>query len=210
MNALIFDMDGVIVDSNPFHKKAWQQFCADHSCKLSDEDMERYIYGKTNADALKHVFGELTPAEEDEYTRQKEGLYRSLSKPYLAIVSGLSEFLAQARANNIPMAVGTSAPPENVDFVLDGLTIRHYFQVIVDATMVKHGKPDPEVYLTTAKKLGVSPSDCIVFEDSLSGIKAGKSAGMKVIGITTTHTKAELAPLCDGVIKDFTEATLPV
>lgn len=207
--ALIFDMDGVIVDSNPFHKKAWQQFCASHQCDLSDEDMERYIYGKTNHDAIRHVFGEVSAAQEEKYTQQKEALYRDLSKPHLAAVSGLSKFLAEAKSKGVPMAVGTSAPPENVDFVLDGLRLRHYFKVIVDVTMVKNGKPDPEVYLLVAQKLDVNPADCTVFEDSLSGIKAGRAAGMRVIGITTTHSKAELAPLCDEVIDDFNTAPLP-
>jgi len=205
--ALIFDMDGVIIDSNPFHKRAWEAFCQAHGHHLTQEELEKKVYGKTNHDCIIGLFGELPEMEIQALADKKEALYREIFLPSLAPVPGLSAFLELAPQWFETMAVATSAPPLNVDFTLDNLNIRHYFKTIVDETMVSRGKPDPEVYLTTATCLGRKPEDCVVIEDSLAGIQAAKSAGMKVIGITTTHSPEELAPLVDLVIRDFNDLT---
>jgi beta-phosphoglucomutase len=203
---LVFDMDGVIVDSNPFHQEAWRAFCRMHGCALADDELRRYVYGRTNADALRHLFGDCLDAGMIErYASQKEQCYRELFRPHLEPLPGLLTFLGKARGCFAGLAVATSAPPENVDFVLDTLNLRRFFPVIVDETLVSRGKPDPEIYLKTAALLGAKPSACIVFEDSPSGIRSAKDAGMAVVGVSTTHAKEELAGKTDWVADDFSE-----
>jgi HAD superfamily hydrolase (TIGR01509 family) len=205
--AVIFDMDGVIAHTNPHHKIAIQQFCADHGIQLNELTFYHKIYGRTNRDWITNIFGEITVEQRDAYAYEKEALFRKIYTP--APVGGLIDFLELMNSNKIPCAVATSAPPENVDFILDNLKIKKYFKVILDERNVLHGKPNPEVYLKTAKALGFPNNKCIVIEDSLSGITAGRKSGSKVIGITTTHTPEEMNET-NFVINDFTELTLPV
>jgi HAD superfamily hydrolase (TIGR01509 family) len=108
-------------------------------------------------------------------------------------LKGLIDFLDKMDKAGIPRAIATSAPRANVDFTLEKTGTGKYFETILDDSFVTEGKPDPQIYLKSAAALGLQPGDCIVFEDSLSGVKAGKRAGCKVIGVTTTHSKAELA-----------------
>jgi HAD superfamily hydrolase (TIGR01509 family) len=190
--AFIFDMDGVIVDSNPFHKIALKQFCKKYGHDLSEEQLKEKIYGRTNKDWLVNVFGKLDEKKLREYADEKEALFRELYKNDVKPVDGLIEFLKKLDAQNIPRAIATSAPRANVDFTLSKTHTEKYFPIILDESFVSKGKPDPEIYLKTAAALKYSPEKCIVFEDSLSGVKAGKSAGCKVVGITTTHSREEL------------------
>jgi beta-phosphoglucomutase len=108
-------------------------------------------------------------------------------------VKGLIPFLEKLEARKIPRAIATSAPRANVDFTVSRTHIERFFSIILDDSFVNRGKPDPEIYLKSAAALGLNPGQCLVFEDSLSGVRAGKDAGCKVVGITTTHTREELA-----------------
>ena len=204
--AMIFDMDGVIAHTNPHHKIAIQQFCADHGIELNELTFKNKIYGRTNRDWITNVFGEITDEQRDAYAREKEALFRKIYTP--EPVTGLVAFLDLLVANNIPTAIATSAPPENVDFILDKIGIRKYFNTILDERMVTLGKPNPEIYLKTAKAIGYPNNKCIVIEDSLSGITAARKSGSKVIGITTTHTPVELSET-NLVIQDFNDLTIP-
>ena len=205
--AVIFDMDGVIVVSNPYHKKAWKQFLQKHEIGLSEEKLRRHVYGKTNLDILTYFFGKIDPEEISKYANEKEKIYRKLIENKIKTPDNLIEFLELLNKNKITCALATSAPPENVDFILDKLKIRKYFKAVLDETHVSKGKPSPEIYLKTAELIGFSPRKCIVIEDSLSGIKSGLSAGMKVVGITTSHSKKELSD-ATLVIDDFSELNL--
>ena len=208
--AVIFDMDGVMVDNNPYHKKAWRTFVQNHGFDFSEEDLKQHIYGKTNRDILTFVFGpKITEEEIRQYANEKEKMYEVLYRDFIKPVNGLVGFLDLLHSKNIPIAVATSAPPQNVKFVLTAIDVKKYFNIIVDDTEVKKGKPDPEIYLTTAKKLNINPSNCIVFEDSLSGVKSALNAGMKVVAITTTHTKEELSN-ANLVVDDFTQVDLNI
>ncbi|MEB3286691.1 MAG: HAD family phosphatase [Vampirovibrionales bacterium] len=207
--ALIFDMDGVIVDSNPFHKLAWQEFCKKYHCEMNDEELKTNVYGKTNHDVVPFIFEQklkqapLSEAQIQTYTREKEQLFQDLFRPHITATPGLLDFLPIVQHWFSSLAIGTSAPTMNVNFTLDALGIRSFFPIIVDDTEIKNGKPDPEIYLTVAEKLAMAPKDCIVIEDSLAGVEAAKRAGMSVIGITTTHSKKELEKEVDLVIDDF-------
>ena len=184
-------MDGVLVDSNPTHKIALKQFCKKHGYDLSEQDLREKIYGRTNRDWLRNLFGSLDEETIRQYAEEKESLFRELYTGIEPLV-GLIGFLEKVKRVGIPMAIATSAPRANVDFTLVHTHIERFFSTILDDSFVKVGKPDPEIYVKSAAALGFSPNQCVVFEDSLSGVKAGRRAGSKVVGITTTHSREEL------------------
>lgn len=199
--AFIFDMDGVLIDSNPTHKVALQQFCREHGFELTEQQLREKIYGRTNRDWLLNLFGHLPEETIKKYAWEKEALFRELYTD-IAPLNGLLNFLKKMDLAAIPRAIATSAPRENVDFTLKHTGIGPYFQTILDDSFVTKGKPDPEIYLKSSAALGLKPENCVVFEDSLSGVKAGKAAGCKVVGLTTTHTADELSET-DFSIADF-------
>lgn len=206
--AVLFDMDGVIVDTNPAHKKAILQFCDTYNKRLSDDEMKKYIWGRTNKEWLRHLFGEdLADAQMRRYADEKEQLFRDIYEPDIKLLNGLVSFLDMLEQHNIPKAIGTSAPRANVDFVFKHTGIEKYFATVLDETFVTIGKPNPEIYLKAAKALSFDPADCIVIEDSLAGIESGKRAGCKVIGITTTHSSVELSH-ADLTAADFTQLSI--
>ncbi len=195
-------MDGVIVDSNPFHKVALRQFCKKHGRDLSEEELKERIYGRTNRDWLLNIFPDLTDEEIARYADEKEEIFRELYANDIVALAGLGEFLKAARTLGIPMAIATSAPLENVDFTLAKTGLREYFPVILYDKFVTKGKPDPEIYIKACAALELPPGDCVVFEDSLSGVTAARRAGCRVVGIMTTHNAEELVET-DLVIADF-------
>jgi beta-phosphoglucomutase len=199
--AFIFDMDGVIVDSNPTHKIALKQFCKKLGYDLSETDLREKIYGRTNRDWLLNLFGQLDDQTIRKYADEKEALFRQLYT-HIKPVNGLIPFLDKLDSLNISRAIATSAPRANVDFTLQKTNTGKYFTTILDDSFVTEGKPNPQIYLKSASALGFDPQNCVVFEDSLSGVQAGKRAGCKVVGITTTHTREELAET-DFIIDDF-------
>lgn len=203
----IFDMDGVISDNMGYHTQAWELFIRKHAPHLEIGDVTPH-YGKTNADLMGFVFGRaLTPEEVDRYGEEKEGLYRELYAGDMAPLPGLHDLLKGLRKAGIRTGVATSAPKSNVDFLLDGLGFRDCFDLVIDAAGVRKGKPDPEIYLKSARELGCEPAACVVFEDALAGIEAGRRAGMKVVGVATTLPPDRLVET-DLVVKDFTEITV--
>lgn len=191
--AFIFDMDGVIIDNYRFHLQAWMQFCRNYGIQITEEVFKTTLFGRNNRYHLQYLFGsELGVKEMSDYAAEKESIYRKLYEPFIELTPGLGRFLELSFALGIPMAVATSAPIENIDFVFDHTGIRHYFKAVIDPSGVKNGKPAPDIFLKAAENIGVLPVDCIVFEDSLSGIKAGLDAGMRVVGVATTHKAGEL------------------
>ena len=206
--SVIFDMDGVIIDSNPYHKKAWKTFCSRHNILISDNELETKIYGRTGDDALPVLFDKQLNNELIAlYCSEINKNYRDLFAPYIKPLPGLRELLNELLSAGIKTAIATSAPPVNVEFVLSETHLEKYFDIIIDDTMITRGKPDPEVYIKAAEKLNIPVRDCIVFEDSLSGITAAKAAGMGVGGVTTTHTADELKET-DFIINDFFDVTI--
>lgn len=205
----IFDMDGVIVDNHYYHFKSWQLFFEKYGKAISEEDYKRNINGRTMKAIIHGIFPEqqLTPEQALAYGREKEEIYRDIYKDALAPTKGLIGFLEMAKDRGIPMVVGTSAPRENVEFTLDGLQIRHYFHDVLDDRAVTKGKPDPEVYLKCAAAVNLPNAKCVVFEDALAGIAAGKNAGSPVCGLATTHRADELGD-ADLVVSDFTDLSL--
>jgi HAD superfamily hydrolase (TIGR01509 family) len=199
--AILFDMDGVIVDSNPTHTIALKQFCLKHGYNLTEQHLREKIYGRANKDWIPNLFGEIPEKLRQEYADEKEALFREIYHD-IKPLDGLVDFLKLLDEAGIKRAIATSAPRANVDFTLSKTHTASYFKVILDEAVVSIGKPHPEIYLKSAAALGMAPADCIVIEDSISGVKAGKAAGCKVIGVTTTHSEEELAGI-DMVIRDF-------
>jgi beta-phosphoglucomutase len=185
--ALLFDMDGVIIHSNPTHVEAWTVFNRRYGLETTDAMLER-MYGKRNDQIIRDYFGD-TLSDEEVAARSaaKEELYREMVGVRMeeVLVPGLRWFLDGC--GDAPMAVATNAEPANVAFVLDRAGLRRYFRVVVDGHQVTHPKPHPEVYLRAAELLGVAPANCIVLEDSHAGIAAARAAGMRVIGLGTTY-----------------------
>jgi beta-phosphoglucomutase family hydrolase len=194
-NAVIFDMDGVIVDNHKYHLLAWEQFCLKHSFPCVISTFSAQYFGKSNHEILNALSGQILTSDIAlKLGEEKEEVYRKLYRNEIKPLNGLVELLKKLKSDNKLVAIASSAPISKIDFVLDSLSIRLYFDVIVDVSMVKNSKPDPEIYLKAADLLNVNPSKCLVFEDSHSGIKAALSAGMNVIAIATTHKKEELNP----------------
>ncbi|GAB3895362.1 HAD family hydrolase [Spirosoma agri] len=210
MKAVIFDMDGVIVDTNPHHRIAWREYYQRYGKTLSDSDFIQYVSGKHNTDIVAHLFADRTLSAEESarLAHEKEALFRELYQHDITPVAGIVDFLKALKAAGIRTAVATSAPAENLDFIIDALNIRSYFDALLNESMVNHPKPDPEIYEKAMAQLGVEPSDCVVFEDSMTGIQAGKASGARVVGLATTETPDELRPFVDDVIHDFTEMNL--
>ncbi|MCF0058944.1 HAD family phosphatase [Dyadobacter sp. CY356] len=203
--AVIFDMDGVIVHTNPYHSKAFREFFSSRDLHPSDEDFSQHMFGKSNGYILSHflerkIEGEELRVMEDE----KESLFRKIYEPHIDPVSGIISFIEDLSQNGVKLGVATSAPVANLDLVFSKVPLREKMGSILASEDVKKHKPDPEVYLSSAKNLGVSPEDCVVFEDSFSGVSAALNAGMKVVGVLTSHTIEELPP-CNFYIKDYSE-----
>lgn len=210
MNALIFDMDGVLADNSDFHVQAWTAYSRQYGRELTVDDVKQRL-GFNNREYMRFVLSrEPTEAEVLKSTVEKEALYREIYRPHLAVPPGLLALLEAAHARGVACGIATSAPKENVDFVLDGLRLRPYFKQVVDAGHVKRCKPDPEIYQVSAQRLGVAPARCLVFEDAIAGIQAGNAAGMRVIAITTSYPADVLAEHKPAaIISSFTELAQP-
>lgn len=202
---LIFDLDGVIVDSNPIHSAVWRIYLARHGVVVA-EDFDQRMFGRRNDEIVWEVFGaDLDPAEAFQHGAAKEALYREVMGPVLRehLVPGLVPFLERHR--DVPTGVATNAEPANVAFVLGSGGVGQYFHVVVDGAQVSRPKPDPEIYLRTAELLHLPPANCIVFEDSRAGAEAARAAGARVVALRTTHDRLPNAELS---IRDFLDPEL--
>ncbi len=206
VKALIFDMDGVLVDNTRVHQKVFEMFCERYGTTIDDRVFAS-LAGMGNDEIIPRLLPREIVEREgvDRLAEAKEALYREYYAATILPTPGLQDFLQQVREAGIPCAVGSSGPRANVDFVLEHCNIVSCFDVIVSGSMVTRCKPDPEIFLTAARLLGFPPQECLVFEDALSGIRAARSAGMGVVALATTLSVSELekqgAP--DLIIPDF-------
>lgn len=181
--ALVFDLDGVIIDSMPMHTKAWHAYL--QRCGIAYDNIER-MHGRRNDHIVLDFIGsQLTAAEVFAHGAAKERLYREMMSVEFQshLVPGVVDFLR--RYQTAPIAVASNAEPANIDFTLDTAHLRHYFKVIVNGMQVRNPKPFPDIYLQAADKLGVAARNCIVFEDSPTGVEAARAAGTRVVGVET-------------------------
>jgi beta-phosphoglucomutase len=191
--AFLFDLNGTMIDDMDYHIRAWHRILNELGAGISMERMKEECYGK-NHELLERTFpGRFTPEEKDKMSYEKEKEYQQQFKPHLQLLPGLKEFLQSAHEAGIVMAIGSAAIMFNIDFVLDNLGIRKYFDALVSADDVNASKPDPETYLICAERLHVSPKNCLVFEDSPKGVESAMNAGMETVVITILHTKEEFS-----------------
>lgn len=195
--AFLFDLNGTMVDDMDYHTTAWHAIITGElKVNMSREEVKKHMYGK-NEEVLTRILGEgAMPLEEMKMLGdEKERQYRIAFKPDLKLIAGLDQFLEKAATNRIKIGLGTAAIVPNVDFVLDGLNIRHYFSAIVTADDVRRSKPDPETFASLAEKLNVDASACVVFEDSPKGVECALNNGMSCVVIKTLHDEADFSHL---------------
>jgi beta-phosphoglucomutase len=191
--AVIFDMDGVLVDSNPFHLQKWIAFLNEHGIPYVVEDLPKQILGSRNDSLFRHFFGpHLTPEEMRRLGEEVEANFRKAFAPHAKPLPGLECLIEEIHRQGIPIAVASSAIGKNVAFVIEALNFSPYIRTAVNGDEVIRAKPDPEIYLKTAGKLGIAPAACIAFEDSFVGVEAAKRAGMKCVAIASTFPLEEL------------------
>jgi len=210
--AFIFDLNGTMIDDMKYHTLAWHQIInEDLKEDLTYDFVKKEMYGK-NHEVLERIFGKdrFTADEIKKLSFDKEKRYQETYFPKLELIEGLSDFLEKARQNGILMAIGSAAIGFNIDFVVDGLKLRGYFDAIVSADDVKISKPNEETFLKSAGKLNVTPANCIVFEDAPKGVESAFNAGMKCIVLLTTHDLEEFNEYSNilGFINNFNDPIL--
>jgi HAD superfamily hydrolase (TIGR01509 family) len=197
MQAIIFDLNGTMINDMDYHTRGWLYLLNNIlGGNFTWDEVKPQMYGK-NQEVLVRMFGagKFTDEEMERLSIEKEKRYQQEFFPDLKLLPGLDEFLEKAYQKGIPMAIGSAAIPFNIDFVLDNLNIRHYFNAIVSADDVLLSKPNPETFLKCAELLNIDPTECLVFEDVPKGAEAALNAGMKTIILTTTHQPEEFEGL---------------
>ena len=207
IKAFLFDLNGTMIDDMEYHATAWSDILNnDLNAGLTYQQVKAQMYGK-NEELLIRIFGKdhFTQEKMNEISLEKERRYQDAFLPELKLINGLHAFLDAAKEQGIKMAIGSAAITFNIDFVLDNLNIRSYFDAIVSADNVKISKPDPETFLNCAELLGVNPEKCIVFEDAPKGVEAAANAGMKSVVLTTMHESNEFQAYKNIItfIKDY-------
>ena len=209
LKGIIFDMDGVLVDNREPHIEAFVIQARRYGLELDTSNPD-WMYGKGNDGILPRLLpAELIEKEGlEKLSDEKEKIYRDIYADTIEPVAGLIPLLKDLRTHGMKVAVGSSGPKENVDFVLDKLGIRDMFDVVVNGDMVIKRKPDPEIFLLSAEMLGLEPTECLIFEDSFVGLEAAGNAGIKAIALATTFPREKVAEAHNGlIINDFTEIT---
>jgi len=207
--AFLFDLNGTMIDDMQYHTIAWHKILTeDLGAQITVEETKAQMYGK-NSELLDRVFGRgyFTDERTLEISLEKERRYQEAFRPHLKLIEGLGEFLEKAKQEDIRMAIGSAAITFNIDFVLDNLNVRSYFDAIVSADDVRESKPHPETFLKGAQLLKVQPSECVVFEDAPKGVEAAANAGMPCVVLTTMHEEEEFKQYSNIIkfVKDYTE-----
>lgn len=191
--AFLFDLNGTMINDMAYHIKAWHGILNELGAGISMERMKEECYGK-NHELLERIFpGRFTLEEKNRMSLEKEKQYQKDFRPHLQLIKGLDDFLERSHKAGIKMAIGSAAIMFNVNFVIDGLNIRHYFDALVSADEVTNSKPDEETWVTCAHKLGFSSNECLVFEDAPKGVESAQYAGMDCVVIKTMHEKKDFA-----------------
>jgi beta-phosphoglucomutase family hydrolase len=202
-HAVIFDMDGVIIDSHPAHRKAWRKFLHSLKREVTDQELDFILDGRKRAEIMRHFLGELSEAELEEHGKSKDDFFQDLEfevKP----LPGVVRFLDDLRKKKIATAVATSAGQSRARSTLARLHLANHFNVIITGGDVAKGKPDPEIYLRACEGLKVAPQNALAIEDAVSGVRAAIAAGLRCVGVSI-HQPAQklIAAGADCVIEDF-------
>jgi HAD superfamily hydrolase (TIGR01509 family) len=205
--ALIFDMDGTLMDNMSYHKQSWIELFKHHELDLDYDTFDEKYHKGSLVEIMARLFPEISDIETlRKIGSYKEELYRELYRPPVKSISGLILFLENIFEKNIPMGLATMGDQHNINFTFKALNLKDFFHSTTGGHEVKKGKPHPEIFLTAAEKIGVNPSDCLAFEDTLSGILSAKAAGMDVIGVTTMFDEKILMKMgCKRTINNYEE-----
>ncbi len=209
--AVIFDMDGVLVDSYQAHLESWRELGAEHGLTMTDDEFSA-TFGRTSRDIIRNLWGDaIADADVAAADDRKEAMYREIIKHDFPAMDGATELLRGLHAAGFALAIGSSGPPENVAAVCECLPGAELISAQVTGTDVTRGKPDPQVFLIAADKLGVDPSHCAVVEDAPAGVEAARAAGMAAIAITGTADRSELRNAgAHFVVDSLRELTVPL
>lgn len=208
LRAIIFDLDGVIIDSHPMHKQAWKTFLSSIGKEVTEQELQFVVEGQKREAILRHFLGELTPQRVKHYGALKDALSKD-SLPELKTVCGLDRFLEQIKKAGLPIALASSASRSRVEFVLDRLNLKSSFRSVVAGDDVDRGKPDPTMFRMAAASLGVEARDILVCEDAINGVEAAKAAGMKCLAIAANGRGPILEKAgADLIVPDFTAVNL--
>jgi beta-phosphoglucomutase len=208
LGGIIFDFDGVVVDSHPLHMAAWKVFLLSKNKQVNDDDLSFVRGGAKREEILRHFLGELTPEQVTSYGAEKDELFQLRARE-LQLVRGFANFLAEMDSAGLLCAVATSGSRARVEHALKTFNLRDRFRAVVTGDEVNRGKPDPALFLLAAQALQIDPSRILVFEDAVAGVIAAKSAGMKCAGIAANGRESLLKQAgADLVISDFADINL--
>jgi beta-phosphoglucomutase-like phosphatase (HAD superfamily) len=207
VEALIFDMDGTMIDSMPWHAKAWVEYVRRNGLVIDVPDFMRRTSGRTAFECACELMGrEVTEDQSAAITHEKESIYRELFGAQFCEVAGFGAFATSAAARGLKIAIGTAGDKHNIAFTLSKLRLDPPPHAIVGGDEGLPGKPEPAIFLEAARRIGVAPSRCVVFEDSPFGIEAARRSGMRAVAVCTTHSAAELAgPHVIAAVCDYNE-----
>ena len=204
--AVIFDMDGVLIDSAEAHKESWRILGNDLGINVTDE-MFASQFGRASRDIIRCLFGhDLSDETVTRYDRRKEETFRDIVRGRMPIMHGARELVRSLHEAGFALAVGSSGPPENVELCIEEMSLAHCFDAVVNGMDVTYGKPHPQTFLLAAERLGVRPDLCIVVEDAPAGVEAAIRAGMKSVALVGTHP-ASAFPTADLVVSSLGEIT---
>jgi beta-phosphoglucomutase len=204
VRAILWDLDGVIVNSMDFHYQAYREVLTPRGRELSRDEYLQNMIGLRNYVILRRVLGDLSDEEVQALADQKEEAFRRLIRGNVHALPGADGLVRQANAAGLRQAIVSSTPCANIEVMLQSLGLWDLFDAIIGEEDAKRGKPDPEAFLLAAERLGVPPAECVVIEDAPEGIAAGTKAGMRCIGVTTTRPPDRLqeADLVVEILED--------
>ncbi|WP_418117242.1 HAD family phosphatase [Variovorax sp. 375MFSha3.1] len=207
VEAFIFDMDGTMIDSMPWHARSWVEFAQNHGVKLDVSEILARTTGRTGTESMRELFErELSDDECQAMVHEKEEIYRALFHDNFTEVAGFTAFAKAAVAHGLKVAVGTAGDRHNIEFAMSRLKMDPLPLAIVGGDEGFSGKPTPAIFLEAARRIGVAPERCIVFEDAPFGIEAARRGGMRAVAVCSTHSAAELAgPHVIAAVRDYDE-----
>lgn len=205
--AVIFDVDGVLVDSAEPHLQSWRRLAQEHGGTVADEQFSA-TFGRQNRDIVPLLFGDVTPERTAALADRKEAIYRDLVRSRMPIVPGAVELIRGLHEAGISLAVGSSGPQANIALVLETMAVRHLVNVIVHGDEVTRGKPDPQVFHLACERLGLAPARCVVVEDTPVGIEAARAAGTRTVAVLMHHPR-DAFPHADSIVARLGDLTVP-
>jgi len=208
VRGIVFDMDGVIIDSHPVHRRAWKTFLQTVGREVEDAELDFILDGRKRDEILCYFLGELTPSQIAEHGAHKDEMLRLLAED-MQPLPGVVGFLDSLSQGGIRIGLATSAGTRRAHGTLKDLGLSHYFDAIVTGDEVATGKPDPAIYLLVAERLNETPENLLAVEDAVSGVKSARAAGMRCVGIASAERAATLrAAGADPVVSDFQSLSL--